>query len=77
MQTTTIFQNGASQAVRIPKAFRFEGAEVEIKKVGNNLVLRPISKSWDSFFASLNQFSDDFMSDGREQPAQQQREDLF
>lgn len=77
MQTATLFKNGASQAVRIPKEFRFEGKEVEIKKIGNNLILRPICNSWDSLFKSLEQFSADFMADGREQPAQQQREDLF
>lgn len=77
MQTATLFQNGASQAVRIPKEFRFEGKEVEVKKIGNNLILRPICHSWESMFNSLDQFSDDFMAEGREQPEQQQREDLF
>lgn len=77
MQTTSLFQNGASQAVRIPKEMRFQGKRVEIQKVGNSVVLRPVPDSWDNFFASLNQFSDDFMRDGREQPAQQEREDLF
>ncbi len=77
MQTASLFQNGASQAVRIPKEFRFEGKEVLIKKVGNNLILQPICNSWDNLFKSLAQFSDDFMADGREQPAPQPREDLF
>ncbi len=77
MQTTTLFQNGASQAVRIPREFRFEGKQVEVKKIGNNLILRPICDSWDSMLNSLEQFSDDFMADGRAQPEQQQREDLF
>jgi antitoxin VapB len=77
MQTTTLFQNGASQAVRIPKEFRFEGKQVEVKKIGNNLILRPVSGAWESMFKSLEQFSDDFMADGRAQPEQQQREDLF
>lgn len=77
MQTASLFQNGASQAVRIPKEYRFEGKQVEIKKIGNNIVLRPIPKTWDSFFASLDQFSDDFMSDGRQQPEHQEREELF
>lgn len=77
MQTASLFQNGASQAVRIPKEMRFQGKRVEIQKVGNNVILRPVANSWDSFFASLEQFSDDFMADGREQPAQQEREDLF
>ncbi len=77
MKTATLFQNGASQAVRIPKEFRFEGKRVEVRKIGNNLILRPLAQSWDSMFDSLEQFSDDFMADGRNQPGQQQRENLF
>ena len=77
MQTASLFQNGASQAVRIPKEYRFKGQQVEVKKVGNNLILRPIAESWDGFFDSLDQFSADFMDDGREQPREQVREDLF
>jgi antitoxin VapB len=77
MQTTTLFQNGSSQAVRIPKEFRFQGKRVNISKAGNNIVLRPITDSWDSFYASLDAFSSDFMQDGRKQPEQQEREGLF
>ena len=77
MQTARIFQNGASQAVRIPKEFRFEGKVVEIKKIGNNLILRPIPDSWDSLFNSLDKFTDDFMPEGREQPKQQAERETF
>ncbi len=77
MQTATLFQNGASQAIRIPKEFRFDGKEVFIKKIGNNLILHPVCNSWDNLLKSLDQFSDDFMADGREQPKSQHREDLF
>ncbi len=41
MQTARLFINGNSQAVRLPKEFRFEGDEVVIKKVGNAVVLLP------------------------------------
>ncbi len=41
MQTVRLFINGNSQAVRLPKEFRFEGGEVVIKKVGNTVVLLP------------------------------------
>ena len=41
MQTARLFINGNSQAVRLPKDFRFEGDEVVIKKVGNAVVLLP------------------------------------
>ena len=50
-----IFQNGRSQAVRIPKAFRFKGHEVKISKKGDKLILEPLKRSrwpegfWDAF----------------------------
>ncbi|MES2204423.1 MAG: type II toxin-antitoxin system VapB family antitoxin, partial [Pseudomonadota bacterium] len=47
METARLFQNGQSQAVRLPKEFRFSGKEVFIKKVGNATVLFPVENSWD------------------------------
>ena len=41
MSTAKLFQTGRSQAVRLPKAFRFEGKEVFIKRVGDSVVLTP------------------------------------
>lgn len=76
MKTAKLFQNGQSQAVRLPKEFRFEGDEVIIKRSGNAVILLPAQQSWDVLVNSLGQFSDDFMSD-RAQPEQQVREDLF
>lgn len=76
MKTAKLFQNGQSQAVRLPKEFRFEGDEVFIKKVGNATVLLPIQDPWQPLLDSLNKFSPDFMED-RQQPTQQDREDLF
>lgn len=77
MKTAKIFQNGQSQAVRLPKEFRFESNEVYIKKMGNAVVLIPIKNSWQSLFDSLDKFSDDFMNT-REQPKElQKREDIF
>ena len=68
MKTAKLFKNGESQAVRLPKEFRFEGDEVLIKRAGNAVVLLPKKQSWDSLVDSLGQFSSDFMSD-RDQPA--------
>ncbi len=76
MKTAKLFQNGQSQAVRLPKEFRFAGDEVFIKKSGSAVVLIPLVNSWDSLFSSLDKFSDDYMAD-RDQPAQQTRETLF
>jgi len=74
MNTAKIFQNGRSQAVRLPKEFRFDGNEVFVHKVGNAVVLLPVRHSWDTLFQSLNQFSDDFMQDGRQQAELQERD---
>ena len=76
METAKLFKNGRSQAVRLPKKFRFDGAKVFIKKMGNAVVLIPYSNSWQPLFDSLTQFSDDFM-ESREQPECQAREGLF
>ncbi|MBE9471149.1 MAG: antitoxin [Anaerolineae bacterium] len=76
MRTARLFQNGRSQAVRLPKEFRFSGTKVFIKKVGNAVTLIPYQGSWQSLFDSLDEFSDDFM-ESREQPAQQVRESVF
>lgn len=76
MKTAKIFKNGQSQAVRLPKEFRFEGEKVFIKKVGNAVVLLPANNPWEPLFESLNKFSDDFM-ETRHQPKQQEREAFF
>lgn len=75
MMTAKLFMNGRSQAVRLPKAFRFEGKEVFIKKIGNAVVLIPIDNPWQTISDSLDLFSSDFM-ESREQPATQTRQDF-
>ena len=72
MDTAKIFQNGRSQAVRLPKEYRFEGTEVLIKRVGNAVVLLPQERSWETLFSSLSQFEAGFTL-VREQPAAQQK----
>lgn len=76
MKTAKLFRNGRSQAVRLPREFRFEGDHVFVKQVGNGVLLLPSKRSWDLLIHSLGEFSDDFMVD-REQPPQQHRSDLF
>lgn len=76
METAKIFQNGRSQAVRLPKEFRFFGDEVYIKKVGNIVMLYPKESVWKTFVDGVNGFSDDFLADGREQRIQSPREGL-
>lgn len=76
MDTAKLFTNGRSQAVRLPKEYRFEGTEVFIKKMGNAVILLPYHAPWQSLIESLNEFPDDFM-EAREQPEPQEREALF
>lgn len=75
MQTAKIFTNGRSQAVRLPKEFRFSGEDVFIKKIGNMVILYPKNDPWAPLVNSLGQFTDDFM-ETREQPTQDSRENL-
>lgn len=76
MKTTKLFKSGNSQAVRLPKEFRFKNNEVFIKKVGSAVILMPVKNAWDSLFKSLDKFSEDFMV-SREQPEAQTRERFF
>ena len=76
MQVAKLFKNGNSQAVRLPKNFRFSGERVYIKKVSNGVLLLPHDESWQMMFDALEQFSDDLFADGREQPEQQSRVEL-
>lgn len=75
MITAKLFMNGRSQAVRLPKAFRFEGNEVFIKKIGNSVVLIPVDNPWETLNDSLKLFSEDFL-DNRAQPENQSRDDF-
>jgi len=78
MTTAKLFQNGQSQAVRLPKEFRFDNLkEVFIKKINGMVVLIPKSDKsiWSKMYDNLDAFSDDFMQT-RIQPTQE-REDLF
>ena len=67
MNTAKIFKTGRSQAVRIPKEFRFKGDEVGINRVGDLIVLYPRKKGWDVLAKALDSFTDDFLAD-RNQP---------
>lgn len=76
METARLFKNGRSQAVRLPKEFRFEGEDVYIKKSGNVVLLIPKDDPWQIMWESLGQFTEDFM-EPRNQPPQQEREADF
>jgi antitoxin VapB len=70
-QTAKLFKNGRSQAVRLPKEFRFEGEEVFIKKVGDKVILSPKPNSWRDFFLSGEKADPDFMTDREDLPPQE------
>jgi len=76
MEIAKLFVNGKSQAVRLPKEYRFSGSEVYIQKVGNAVMLFPKERAWETFLNGLNSFTDDFFSDGRSQSIQAPRETL-
>lgn len=71
--TTKLFQTGRSQAVRLPLAYRFEGLEVIIKRVGDGVLLLPKNNRWSNLLGSLEEFTPDFELE-REQPAEQERD---
>ena len=73
--TTKIFTSGNSQAVRIPKKYRFDCDEVMISQRGDELVLTPIRTSWLEFFAQAPQTPHEFMEFDRDDQPQQR--DLF
>ncbi len=75
MQSAKIFLNGRSQAVRLPKEFRFSGNDVFIRKIGKIVILIPKDDPWASLANSLDQFTDDYM-ENRNQPPQDSRETL-
>ncbi|MBU4316621.1 MAG: AbrB/MazE/SpoVT family DNA-binding domain-containing protein [Proteobacteria bacterium] len=77
METAKLFINGRSQAVRLPKTYRFEGNEVYIKKVAGGVLL--ISKShsiWDLWERNLMKYEEPFMIERNQPGEQQERENL-
>jgi antitoxin VapB len=79
-QIAKIFKSGNSQAVRLPKEFRFDADEVEILREGDAVILRPkqdASQRWASLRAAVERgFSPDFLDEGRQQPEDQDRPEL-
>ena len=67
MNTAKIFTTGRSQAVRLPKEFRFKDSEVVVNRVGNMVVLFPRNKGWELLSGSLDRFTGDFLAE-RTQP---------
>ncbi len=75
MDTARIFQSGRSQAVRLPKAYRFAGTEVVVKHFGNGVLLLPVDDPWQTLAAGLAAFEPGFQIT-RQQPDEQVRAEI-
>ena len=61
MMTAKLFENGRSQAVRLPKQCRFSAEEVNVNKIGDIVMLIPKDSKWQGLLASLDLFTEDYM----------------
>ena len=73
METAKLFWTGRSQAVRLPKEFRFRGKEVHIRRHGSAVILEPVENDWRWLDAIAGALDDDFVEAVNEQPDQQER----
>lgn len=73
LDTAKVFTNGHSQAIRLPKEYRFQDNEVFVKKYEDMVLLIPKNSVWSTFSSGLHGFSDDFMLE-RGQPENQDRD---
>ena len=76
MTFARIFRSGNSQAVRLPKDFRFDVEQVEIFRRGDEIVLRPVPGNAAAVFDALAALPEDFMDEGRQDTPPQPREEL-
>ncbi len=72
MTSSTVFTSNRSQAVRLPKEFRFKEGEVGINRIGDLVILYPRKKGWEVLEKSLDAFTGDFMEE-RRQPKKPER----
>lgn len=75
MDTARLFQSGRSQAVRLPKEYRFTGTEVAVAHVGNGVLLMPVDQPWAILQAALDAFEPGFNLT-RDQPSAQSRPEI-
>ena len=68
-QKAKLFTHGGSQAVRLPKAFRFEGSEVYVRRDGDKVILEPVLADWATLWAKIDAATDEPFPDRPEQPA--------
>lgn len=73
MEKAKLFWSGRSQAVRLPKEFRFEGEEVRIRRHGNAVILEPVATEWSWLDAIVGKLDADFVAAASEEQKQQER----
>jgi antitoxin VapB len=71
--TAKLFRTGRSQAVRLPKEFRFEGDEVRIRRHGSAVILEPLAADWKWLDVLIGELDRDFVEAAAEETAQQER----
>lgn len=76
MNTTTVFKSGNSQAVRIPRKYRFKDNEIAISKIGDSVILFPKNTKWANFMMGTDLFEDDFNLDNRNNLKYDNRENI-
>ena len=76
MDTAKIFENGRSQAVRLPQKYRFNADEVVIQRLGDAVLLVPKESLWNTFMDGVNSFTEDIFGNGRDQGGQEERDSL-
>ena len=76
MKRARVFKSGNSQAVRLPKEFRFTVNEVEILRRGEEVILREPKRSLAQAFKILASMPEDFMAEGRQDRPPEEREEL-
>jgi antitoxin VapB len=75
MDIARLFKSGRSQAVRLPKEYRFAGTEVVVQHFGNGVLLLPADDPWQTLQAGLDAFEPGFVLT-RQQPDEQMRADI-
>jgi antitoxin VapB len=73
VNTAKLFWTGRSQAVRLPKEFRFEGEEVRIRRQGNAVILEPVADDWKWLDDLVERADGKFLEEGIEEPPPQER----
>jgi antitoxin VapB len=76
-RTAKLFKNGRSQAVRLPREFRFAGDRVKVRRAGRGILVEPVFTDVSAWFTELDRLaSEPFMPEGREQPFTPERDDF-